>query len=184
MHLARFRESGGDDGLTALGAWLKELVMMVLLAVFADLLLPTKSMQKYVRTVLGLGIIAVIVQPVVPLLNPNWANQIAQMAVSEMADSNTTKTQGETVTASDYATTLQNEQQSAANHMVENQLMSVLPDQFRKSVASITVTGAASGTNATRVAIVRMPGTVTSKELQDWASNLLGISTGQISVTN
>ncbi len=170
--------------MMALGAWLKELIMIVLLAVFADLLLPTKAMQKYVRTVLGLGIIAVIVQPIVPFLNPNWVNHAVEIAFSEIEQSNSTGAMNENATISDYATTLQNEQQDQANQMVVNELLSSLPASYRPVVTGITVTGAALGTQDTHIVIIRIAGSVSSEQIQHWAANLLGLSLRQISVTS
>lgn len=184
MYFARIRESGGDDGMTALGIWLKQLIMMVLLAVFAELLLPTKSMQKYVRAVLGLGIIAVILTPIVPLLNPEWANQAANIAAAELESGNGTRPDGTTAATEEYAAALKTERQSTADEMLKTQLNTSLPSEYRPYVTSIVVTGSASGTNTTHVSISRTSGPVSSKQIQNWAANLLGISAAQVSVTN
>jgi stage III sporulation protein AF len=75
--------------MTALGEWLKQLIMVVLLAVFADLLLPTKAMQKYVRVVMGLAVIAVILQPLTPLFSGDWAGRLADYATGMVLGNDT-----------------------------------------------------------------------------------------------
>ncbi len=169
--------------MTAFGIWLKQLVMMVLLAVFAELLLPTKAMQKYVRAVLGLGIIAVILTPIVPFLNPAWANQIANLAVTELNQANTTGNSSVNAMAEGYGAALKNEQQETADEILQNQLQTAMPPEYRPYVTSINVTGADSGTKATHVTIARVNGPVSSDQIQNWAANLLGISKAQVSIT-
>ncbi|GIQ70688.1 stage III sporulation protein AF [Xylanibacillus composti] len=51
-----------------LSEWLKEIVVIVLLAVFVDLVLPNRSMQRYVKVVLSLLILLAILSPLVELL--------------------------------------------------------------------------------------------------------------------
>jgi stage III sporulation protein AF len=170
--------------MTALGIWLKQLIMMVLLAVFAELLLPTKSMQKYVRAVLGLGIIAVILTPVVPLLSPEWANQAANLAVAELGAGNGQSVKSASATTEEYAAALTDEQQSAADEMVQNELDASLPADYRPFVKSIIVTGAATGTGTTHVTISRISGSASSSQIQSFAANLLGIPDAQVTITN
>ncbi len=47
----------------ALSEWLRHLVIVILLAVFLDLALPSNVMQKYVRTVLGLVVMLTMLDP-------------------------------------------------------------------------------------------------------------------------
>ncbi|MBX5436313.1 MAG: stage III sporulation protein AF [Alicyclobacillaceae bacterium] len=70
--------------MTAVGEWLKQIILIVLLAAFTEWLLPTQSMQKYVRTVLGLAVIAAILQPLVPFFRGDWAERLAQSAVEQL----------------------------------------------------------------------------------------------------
>ncbi len=51
-----------------LSEWLKEIVVIVLLAVFVDLVLPNNAMQRYVKIVLSLLILLAILSPLVALL--------------------------------------------------------------------------------------------------------------------
>ncbi len=51
-----------------LSGWLKSIVMVILLATFVDLLLPNQSMQRYVKTVIGLFLLLTLLQPLFSLL--------------------------------------------------------------------------------------------------------------------
>lgn len=57
-----------------LGGWLKELVLIVLLATFVDMILPSRSMERYVKLVLSLLILLTLLSPVVHLLSSNPAD--------------------------------------------------------------------------------------------------------------
>ncbi|SMO39964.1 stage III sporulation protein AF [Melghirimyces algeriensis] len=48
--------------------WLKQIVVLVLIAVFIDLLLPNNTMEKYVKLVMGLLIILAILSPILQLI--------------------------------------------------------------------------------------------------------------------
>ncbi|GGA39752.1 hypothetical protein GCM10007416_10900 [Kroppenstedtia guangzhouensis] len=47
-----------------LSGWLKQIVILVLIAAFMDLLLPNNSMERYIKLVMGLLIILAILSPV------------------------------------------------------------------------------------------------------------------------
>jgi stage III sporulation protein AF len=51
-----------------LSDWLKQIVLLVLVATFIDLLLPNKSMERYVKLVMGLLIIMAMLSPIFTLL--------------------------------------------------------------------------------------------------------------------
>lgn len=53
------------------GDWLKQIIVVVLLATFIDLLLPNRTMQRYVKLVVSLFILMTILQPVMQLLGAN-----------------------------------------------------------------------------------------------------------------
>ncbi|MBC8079598.1 MAG: stage III sporulation protein AF [Gorillibacterium sp.] len=55
-----------------LSGWLKEIVVIILIASFADLLLPSKTMQRYVKTVIGLFLLMLLLSPVLRLFQMNW----------------------------------------------------------------------------------------------------------------
>lgn len=54
--------------MTWLGGWLHELILVVLLAAFVEMLLPSKSMERYARLVLSLLVLLTMLSPIVSLL--------------------------------------------------------------------------------------------------------------------
>lgn len=52
-----------------LSEWIKQIILIVLVATFVDLLLPNQSFDRYVKLVLGLLIIMAILTPILQLLN-------------------------------------------------------------------------------------------------------------------
>src|SRR6056297_3196253 len=52
-----------------LKAWIRNLVLVILLAHFIELLLPSSKMQKYVKVVVGFFVILTILNPVLRLAN-------------------------------------------------------------------------------------------------------------------
>ncbi|HZG85119.1 stage III sporulation protein AF [Paenibacillus sp.] len=57
--------------MEALAGWLKQIILVVLLATFIDLLLPNRTMQRYVKLVVSLFILMTILSPVLQLLGSN-----------------------------------------------------------------------------------------------------------------
>ncbi|MCI3920179.1 stage III sporulation protein AF [Paenibacillus sp. TRM 82003] len=57
--------------MEALGDWLRQIILVVLLATFVDLLLPNRTMQRYVRLVVSLFILMTILSPVLQLFGSN-----------------------------------------------------------------------------------------------------------------
>ncbi|MEB3101447.1 stage III sporulation protein AF [Ferviditalea candida] len=51
-----------------LSGWLKEIIMVILLATFVDLMLPNSSMQRYVKVVISLFILVVLLSPILSAL--------------------------------------------------------------------------------------------------------------------
>jgi stage III sporulation protein AF len=67
-----------------LNGWIKELILIILLASFADLLLPSHALQRYVRTVIGLFLLLVLLSPLYELFHHRWTpNQWMQAALGE-----------------------------------------------------------------------------------------------------
>ncbi|WP_219836437.1 stage III sporulation protein AF [Paenibacillus sp. R14(2021)] len=62
--------------LTWLAVWLQQIIAVVLLAGFIDLLLPNKSMQRYVRLVAGLIILLTILTPIIRLLQGDFSARL------------------------------------------------------------------------------------------------------------
>lgn len=55
-----------------LGGWLKAIIMVIMLATFVDLLLPSSKMQRYVKTVVSLFVLLTLLSPVMQLFQTNW----------------------------------------------------------------------------------------------------------------
>ncbi|WNR42560.1 stage III sporulation protein AF [Paenibacillus roseipurpureus] len=55
-----------------LAGWLKTVIMVIMLATFVDLLLPSNTMQRYVKTVLSLFILLTLLTPVLQLFKKDW----------------------------------------------------------------------------------------------------------------
>lgn len=60
-----------------LGGWLKQIIFIILLATFIDLILPNKSMQRYVKLVVSLLILITIMKPLVSLFQQDFAGKLA-----------------------------------------------------------------------------------------------------------
>lgn len=55
-----------------LADWLKQVILIILLAAFVDLLLPSQAMQRYVRTVISLFLLLTLLTPVFELFQRSW----------------------------------------------------------------------------------------------------------------
>lgn len=64
--------------LNWLAVWLQQIIAVVLLAGFIDLLLPNKAMQRYVRLVAGLIILLTILTPIIRLLQGDFNARLDQ----------------------------------------------------------------------------------------------------------
>jgi stage III sporulation protein AF len=71
-----------------INGWIKELILIILLASFTDLLLPSHALQRYVRTVIGLFLLLVLLSPIYELFHHRWTpNQWMQAALGSPAAS-------------------------------------------------------------------------------------------------
>ena len=65
--------------------WLKNIIIIVLLASFVDLLLPSSNMQKYAKVVLGLVIILTIISPILNIVSGDFSiNQLINRLENQM----------------------------------------------------------------------------------------------------
>lgn len=55
-----------------LASWIQQLILVVIMAAFLDLLLPNNAMQRYVRLVMGLVILMLILSPLITLFKNDW----------------------------------------------------------------------------------------------------------------
>ncbi|GIP37612.1 hypothetical protein J31TS4_08920 [Paenibacillus sp. J31TS4] len=69
-----------------IASWLKELIVLLLLASFVDLLLPNQSLQRYVKTVISLFLLVVLLTPVFRLVGSKWdAERLTRAALENDA---------------------------------------------------------------------------------------------------
>jgi stage III sporulation protein AF len=67
-----------------INGWIKELILIILIASFTDLLLPSHALQRYVRSVIGLFLLLVLLSPLYELFHHRWTpNQLMQAALGE-----------------------------------------------------------------------------------------------------
>lgn len=172
--------------MNGLGEWLKQLVIIVLLAAFADLLLPTRSMQKYVRMVMGLAIIAAMLQPIVPLLSRNWSDQAASTAANELLPSGGTSAEGAAQAGSLRALTtdIKRQTEQTAEHLLATRLRGEVQALYPVSVSSIDVSGVdKSGSQlSVRVVLAQASGAMAEK-VRNHLAHELDIPIGQVTVT-
>jgi stage III sporulation protein AF len=175
-------QSGGGDGLIYLGAWLKSLVALVLLAVFTELLLPTSALHRYLRTVFGLAIIAAMLQPLTPLLHTNWAKDLEHSAGLEF-DSGRTSDASPESTASAQANRVQQELQSEtatdANDILSRELRAAIVQHFHQAPDFLSVSGLESANP--RIQVSELVG-VPDQKLAQFVSTWVGISQTAVTV--
>lgn len=63
--------------MEALSGWLARIVAVVLLAALVDLLLPNKTMQRYVRLVAGLLVLLTVATPVLSLFKSDFSEKLS-----------------------------------------------------------------------------------------------------------
>lgn len=72
--------------MTWLGGWLRELILVVLMAAFVEMLLPSKSMERYARLVLSLLVLLTMLSPIVSLLKGDAAKELNVAMVQQEQD--------------------------------------------------------------------------------------------------
>jgi stage III sporulation protein AF len=185
MHFARFGEPGGGDGMTALGEWLKQLILIVILAVFADLLLPTKAMQKYVRVVMGVAIIASMLQPILPFFDREWPNKVAESLTQQLTKDNTPSSIVPTTTVDiqRLKETMSDEQAAQASRLIGREVAAMVEGEFNCRVNKVEVSGASEGGSRLHVQVFTEPiGSRQSEQIRAWLAAQLHVQESQITV--
>ncbi|GAK39905.1 stage III sporulation protein AF [Paenibacillus urinalis] len=125
-----------------LSGWLRELILVVLLATFVDMLLPNKSMERYVKLVLSLLILLTLISPIINLINQDSNERLSaaltdwgggsteeqDMTLSEIMDKSRELTQQHEMSAMDWA----------ANE-VADQMKAQIEQESQLPVKSVTV---------------------------------------------
>ncbi|WP_138493040.1 stage III sporulation protein AF [Paenibacillus pinistramenti] len=68
--------------MTWLGEWLKQIIFVVLLSSFIEMLLPNRSMERYVKMVLSLLVLMTLLNPILKLFSGNPVEKL-QQAIEE-----------------------------------------------------------------------------------------------------
>lgn len=131
--------------MTALGIWLKQIVTIVFLAILADFLLPGKSMQRYVRMVMGLAILAMMLQPIIPVFREDFASKLADAATNEIFGQPSTNTAA-TANYTAFARKLQSQEQSQERTILAQRLLMSIATSCACTVLSVDIGSFKDGT--------------------------------------
>ncbi|MDR6224657.1 stage III sporulation protein AF [Desmospora profundinema] len=121
-----------------LSDWLKQIVILVLIATFLDLLLPNNALERYVKLVMGLLIILAMLVPIFDLFHADWdfTDFILDRAVQQESLDPIHKIKQD-------AKTLAGNREGLVREEVEQQLGesigSEVSQRFKMEVTSITV---------------------------------------------
>lgn len=127
--------------------WLRQIVLLVLIATFIDLLLPNHSMDRYVKLVMGLLIILAILSPVFSLIRKDWdvsalGFRSGGTDVQDMTSLEAIRQRGETLgKTQDQLIKEQAEDQMAQSIRRE------IEDRFHVTVSSVQVKAATPAAN-------------------------------------
>ena len=83
------------NDMTLLSQWLKEIIFIILFAVFIELLLPNRSMERYVKFVISLLILLTLLSPIMKLFTDQTEKKI-EMALTGGFDEEDGNVQAET----------------------------------------------------------------------------------------
>ncbi|WP_164515101.1 stage III sporulation protein AF [Paenibacillus lentus] len=72
--------------MTWLAEWLKQIIFVVLMATFIDLLLPNRSMERYVKLVVSLLILLTLISPVMRLFAPDSQQKLETVLMNSTGE--------------------------------------------------------------------------------------------------
>lgn len=169
--------------MTFLGDWLKHLILIVLISVIADLLLPTKAMQKYVRAVLGIAIIAAMIQPITPLFHRNWADEVANAAANELTQpTSQTGTSSTNSTLQGYQKQLEEQQKQEADGILADAVKEQMPVALREHIQRFTIRGAATPDKLHATIVIDTADKATALAILKQVAGLLHVQAAQVTV--
>ena len=67
--------------MSFLSSWISNIIIFILLATVIDMLLPSSSLQKYTKMVIGLLLIAIIITPILSIFQTNFEQILASSTV-------------------------------------------------------------------------------------------------------
>ncbi|NQX58892.1 stage III sporulation protein AF [Paenibacillus qinlingensis] len=124
-----------------LAGWLKTVIMVIMLATFVDLLLPSNTMQRYVKTVLSLFILLTLLTPVLQLFQKDWdLDQLLSRAEKEQSEKSMlaggfggNQTQMKSLAAiTKDANKIQEAEQKKTQQVVQTQLAGLIKEDLQK----------------------------------------------------
>jgi len=125
--------------LTWLATWLQQIIAVVLLAGFVDLLLPNKSMQRYVRLVAGLIILLTILTPILRMLQGDFSAKLNQSVDGWFKSEPSKELRMPTLQDIQHnADVLRKKQQASAATLTEKQLAQAMRLQITKRTGIVT----------------------------------------------
>lgn len=68
--------------IASLSVWLKQIIVMILIATFVELILPGKSMERYVKVVVSLFILLTILTPIIQFLRSDFELDLGMLESS------------------------------------------------------------------------------------------------------
>ncbi|MFD2611874.1 stage III sporulation protein AF [Paenibacillus gansuensis] len=116
-----------------LSSWLKDIILIILLAAFVDLILPNKALTRYVKLVVSLFILMAILSPLVQLLKADWSEKKLTSAIESLPEARPGGSAGEPDLEQILAggTKLQAEQMQLTVPIVETRLAGMIRDELQ-----------------------------------------------------
>lgn len=136
--------------------WLKEIIMVILLAAFIDLLLPNRSMQRYVKLMLSLIILLTLLSPVLRLFDSNVTAELAREWDSLLSISPATSPEGKTLEQiRREGERLARAREQEALRLAGAQMEASMKEQINRALLQAGAAGSSGGT-AVQAAAVRV----------------------------
>lgn len=117
--------------------WLQNIIVIVLLATFADLLLPNSNLQKYSKMVLGLLIVFTILTPILTVFDQFDMNQIIQEFGNEFDDPSSNSKREMESFQSDMQQNMQNKMITQVEQMMNEQLQEMVNNQYNVDIKDL-----------------------------------------------
>ncbi|MBG9793536.1 stage III sporulation protein AF [Paenibacillus dendritiformis] len=136
--------------------WLKEIIMVILLAAFIDLLLPNRSMQRYVKLMLSLIILLTLLSPVLRLFDSNVTAELAREWDTLLATSPADSPEGKTLEQiRREGERLARAREQEALRLAGAQMEASMKEQINRALLQAGAAGSGEGT-AVQVAAVQV----------------------------
>jgi len=126
--------------IEAISLWLQKIILLVLIATVLDMLLPSSSIQRYVKFVMGLLILLSIISPIMGLLEKGLSPEKLALRIMDVGSSGGEQ---DWESLKQYSEKLMQENDQAASQFVKEQMESLITakveDQYGQKVHSVEV---------------------------------------------